>query len=56
MSLDKYSDCEILKEFDRRFKNTTLLDWKYSDILRIIGPKFIRRFLKEISKVRKEFV
>ncbi len=53
MSLEKYSDGEILKEFSRRFKETVLEDWQYTTMLEIIGLKFIRKYLKSIKKTKE---
>ena len=48
------SDLDILKEFDKRFKDTVLLECKVSGILDLIGGKRILKYLKDI-KGRKIF-
>lgn len=52
-SLKDYSDVEILNEFARRFKNTVLADWQYTTLLEIIGPKFIRKYLRSLKKTKE---
>jgi hypothetical protein len=49
-----YSDCELLKEFKRRFCGSVLWDVTVCRVLEIIGEKKVKSWLKEMKEFRKK--
>lgn len=50
MTLDNYSNEEILKEFKKRFKGTILGDYSMESLLESIGLESISDYLKRLDK------